>query len=361
MTFFRLLKGEFKKMAKPRSLAILAIILVISLILMIFVFSLFASFNDISDESGEILVGDAMDMNVKMFGKEEEAKAALENAKAELSDLEADKAANPDLYYANLDQIFNLKAMIKAVEFVIDNNLYGQDIPLYLGESGTILNAAAGNPSGYDFTEFAVSVLQLVVTVYLITVAAGVLVNELKSGSVKLLMLRPVSRNEVTSAKLAATAIYGTALYSLCILIAFSYGAIRYGTARVPTLYVFNAASAFLADRGFSLFLTWLSGVVTMLSFALLAYAVGLIFKSAAAGMGAAIVSCFGLLQLLFNLFGGGRFLLSYQGNFNDYFAVGNMSLYGGSNFFLMLGMLAVYWILMLAVSYAVFDKRDVV
>lgn len=360
MTFFRLLKGEFKKMAKPRSLAILAIILVISLILMIFVFSLFASFNASPEENGEFVFGPT-EWNVKLFGDEAETKLALETAKEEIRKLEAAKTENPDLYYTNLDEIYRLKATLKAVEFVVENNLYGQDIPLYMGESGTIFNAAVGKPSGYDFTEFAVSVLQLVVTVYLITVAAGVLVNELKSGSVKLLMLRPVSRNEVTSAKLAATAIYGTVLYSLCILIAFSYGAIRYGAARVPTLYVFNAASAFLADRGFSLFLTWLSGVVTMLSFALLAYAVGLIFKSAAAGMGAAIVSCFGLLQLLFNLFGGGRFLLSYQGNFNDYFAVGNMSLYGGSDFFLMLGMLAVYWILMLAVSYAVFDKRDVV
>ena len=180
--FGRLYLGELRKQTSKSAIITLVIIMAVLLLLTAV---LFDAVNDMIEEA---LQGD--EATFESVYTEESAKQLLEYYRGELDKAVAAKEEAGFDYYRNYDSVYMYESYVAFMEYVIDNELYGVEIA---SVSNGVLNAGAG-VTAETFTTTVGSMLILLVVIYAAIVAGGTFADEYKRGTVKMLLIRPVSR-----------------------------------------------------------------------------------------------------------------------------------------------------------------------
>ena len=201
--FGRLYLGELRKQTSKSAIITLVIIMAVLLLLTAV---LFDALNDMIEEA---LQGD--EATFESVYTEESAKQLLEYYRGELDKAVAAKEEAGFDYYRNYDSVYMYESYVAFMEYVIDNELYGVEIA---SVSNGVLNAGAG-VTAETFTTTVGSMLILLVVIYAAIVAGGTFADEYKRGTVKMLLIRPVSRNAVTTAKLLSALTHTVAAYTV--------------------------------------------------------------------------------------------------------------------------------------------------
>lgn len=355
--FGRIYLGELKKIVRPKAMIILAAVLVVLLIGYAIFFNLVGDFTKminetIETEDGQIIPGFQQDYTFTEEKVEEEI-AMLEGEVAELEE-EYKMEKNGYNVYASM---FSMRARLTALKYVKEHKLYGQDAR-FLGVNYSI-GGAILTADGFVFDYMAA--VASVMAIYAIVIGAGLLTDEFKNGTIKLLLTRPISKNQLISAKLLAALTVSLGIGALFTLIGYIYGLIAFSSeSTLPIYLVFNSKKVIRSTVGGYLFGSFLLSLCRIATMCLIAYFIGTFFRKKTTGIVVTIVIHLKIISGILGLFPVQIALLVPNMNLINYFVPdASVPIYG--NFFISLAVYVVYLAATVFGLYYSVNKRDVV
>ncbi|MBC2206960.1 ABC transporter permease subunit [Listeria booriae] len=214
------------------------------------------------------------------------------------------------------------------------------------------------------------------VALFSIVIASSVVASEFSFGTIKLLLIRPYKRWEILLSKYIVVMLYAVILALFTLLITYlisgvltSFGSLTQDVSDIIPTYSENGD---ILNTG----LTAINALSTQLGFFLveLIFSMSIAFMVSSLLRSQALAVGIGLFLLFINSIAGGITLMLaekfewfkyifvtplYYINMNSN-AMGNMEINSGLSTGLAIGILAVYYIVFMALSFVFFQKRDV-
>ncbi|MBC1401583.1 ABC transporter permease [Listeria booriae] len=230
-----------------------------------------------------------------------------------------------------------------------------------------------------DNVQFMLSIngiSMFLVALFSIVIASSVVASEFSFGTIKLLLIRPYKRWEILLSKYIVVMLYAVALALFTLLITYlisgvltSFGSLTQDVSDIIPTYSENGD---ILNTG----LTAINALSTQLGFFLveLIFSMSIAFMVSSLLRSQALAVGIGLFLLFINSIAGGITLMLaekfewfkyifvtplYYINMNSN-AMGNTEINSGLSTSLAIGILAVYYIVFMALSFVFFQKRDV-
>ena len=229
--------------------------------------------------------------------------------------------------------------------------------------------------NAFDFMYFVLELFSFVIIIYCVVIGSSMIAGEQNNGTLKLLAIRPYSREKIMTSKILATIFFAFVFTLLSTIITFVAGGIMFGFGSAPILCIFNATVAFEMSPILLSVIYLCSVMLKIATYILLAFTISTLFKSY---VGAVTVSIFcffgaGILNLyvasnnvikylplnnldLFKYFGGGMFGASDSSLFNIF----STPILPDMSFVFSLINIIITISVLLIVTYTVFKKRDI-
>ncbi|MDT0109254.1 ABC transporter permease subunit [Listeria booriae] len=230
-----------------------------------------------------------------------------------------------------------------------------------------------------DNVQFMLSIngiSMFLVALFSIVIASSVVASEFSFGTIKLLLIRPYKRWEILLSKYIVVMLYAVALALFTLLITYlisgvltSFGSLTQDVSDIIPTYSENGD---ILNTG----LTAINALSTQLGFFLveLIFSMSIAFMVSSLLRSQALAVGIGLFLLFINSIAGGITLMLaekfewfkyifmtplYYINMNSN-GMGNMEVNSGLSTGLAIGILAVYYVVFMALSFIFFQKRDV-
>ncbi|WP_017184860.1 ABC transporter permease [Alkalibacillus haloalkaliphilus] len=244
---------------------------------------------------------------------------------------------------------FSNEASIKVFEQTIERNNYRLE------------NDIAPNDFGaWAFVEENVFLLSLV-SLFTIIVAAGIIANEFKWGTIKLLLIRPLTRTQILLTKYISVLLF--ALWTLLFVWVSSLivGMIFFGFEGFTATTVVNRPDGVQEVSLFSeVMRTYGFRLVNLVMMATFAFMISAIFRQSSLAIGLAIFLMFtgNTIVEFFANRDWAKYILFANTNLQQ-FSTGNI-MFEGMTLGFSITMLIVYFVLFLTLAWTFFTKRDV-
>ena len=134
--------------------------------------------------------------------------------------------------------------------------------------------------NGFDYSYYALKLCAFFITVYIVVLAAGTIAGEQSAGTLKLLAIRPYSRNKLLSAKILATLTIGAILLFVSSIASLVIGGVTYGFNFTNVLAVFNSTTAFEVSPAIMYLIALIAMFVEVVFYAVLSIFISTVFKS---------------------------------------------------------------------------------
>lgn len=219
-------------------------------------------------------------------------------------------------------------------------------------------------PSGYDAWQFVMEnqLLLSVVSLLTIIIAAGIVANEFRWGTIKLLLIRPITRTKMLLAKYTSVLLF--ALFTLLFVLVFSWiiGAVFFGVNGFDPHVVLEKSGGFeyvsvineiVSGYGFKL--------VNLVMMATFAFMISTIFRNSALAIGTAIFLMMAGNQIVvfFAERSWAKYILFANTDLSQY-VNGNSPWIEEMTLGFSVIMLIIYYVIFLFLSWIFFTKRDV-
>ena len=159
--------------------------------------------------------------------------------------------------------------------------------------------SSANRVGAFDFIYYGLGLCSIVVVIFSVILGAGMVAGEQTNGTLRMLMIRPFSRDKIISSKIISTVLFGTIFILFATLILAIGGAIIYGVDMTPVLFVLNANSVVSMSPLAYLVIFILSIILKIYIYSLISIAISVLFRS---NVGAVLVSV--LLYIITIIFG---------------------------------------------------------
>ena len=202
----------------------------------------------------------------------------------------------------------------------------------------------------------------LVVGLFAIIVAAGIVASEFSWGTIKLLLIRPISRTKILLSKYLTVILYGISLLLVLFVVSLLLGLILFGGTDQATHLAFVDGKVVEQSIVGYLIKTYLLKTIDVVMMATMAFMISAVFRSSSLAIGIS----------LFLLFVGGNAtsLLALKFDWAKYslFANTDLTQYTGFTPPLVdsmtmgfsITMLIIYFLIFQLLAFIVFNKRDV-
>lgn len=215
-------------------------------------------------------------------------------------------------------------------------------------------------PSMWYMAGLETQLLFMLVTIFSVIIAAGSVADEFASGTIKLLLIRPWSRSKILLSKYIANLMFGILLAIVLFVFTILVNLLLFGYENVPaseafgTMYSGTALSYDLQYYGLN--------IVKLIMTMTLAFMISTIFRSSALAIGISI-----FLIVIVNSFTPLLALLDKK--WVDYVLFIHLDLTqyldgtplrSGMGYGFSLLVLAVYYIIFIALTWYIFNRRDV-
>ena len=344
-----LIKGEFKKNLKKGSIITLSIIYIALIIVTAVAFNVLKELSDSigGDLDGNISVNESHEGKIY---KEEEIDSLIAETKDEIEfmkeQMKKDKRYDSELKYA--------QSKLKAYEYIKRNKLFGSPVSI-VGIDRDITEGLTAEKLVDLFVKFGGGVA----IIYAIILGARLFADEYKSGTIKMLMSRPLKRSKITGAKMIMLLSAVAFFVFVPTLIIYLYGLIAYpadGATKVLT--VFNGTSAYTTTVSALVFGEIMEVFLEAAILGLISFCLGTLTRKPSLGLIISLVVFVGG-GLVTSLLGIAAFTLSNAFEFMNFFTV-SASVPIKGNFFISLTIMAVWTAAAIATTFLVVDKRDV-
>lgn len=210
------------------------------------------------------------------------------------------------------------------------------------------------------FMRNMLDVVSMVIMIFIVTVAAGIVSNEYSTGTIKMLLTRPVARWKILLSKLITTIIFGLTLYLSAIILSAILGAVFWGTAMSTPLEVMEGQVVQM-DVWSSYFEMFFLSFGSFFMSIFFAFLIGTIFRSSSLAIGLTLFISFmsGMVVLLLGRYEFIKYVWITHVNLNQY-GTGYTPMIDGTTLSLALIVNFVYAVIFLAITFLVFNKRDV-
>ncbi|QAY68148.1 ABC transporter permease [Paenibacillus protaetiae] len=221
-------------------------------------------------------------------------------------------------------------------------------------------NVTNSPPNGWYMIGIETQVLMMLVTIFSVIIAAGSVADEFATGTIKLLLIRPWSRSKILLSKYISVLMFGVLQVIVLFISTLAVNALVLG------LHSTTVQEAFGSDSGSSPFAYLVQffalKLVTLFVTLTIAFMISTIFRSSALAIGLSI-----FLILLMNSFAPLLATLKYK--WVDYILFIHLDLTQyldgtplreGMGYGFSLAVLAVYYIIFVALTWLIFTKRDV-
>ncbi|UOQ44476.1 ABC transporter permease [Halobacillus salinarum] len=200
-----------------------------------------------------------------------------------------------------------------------------------------------------------------IISLFTIIVAAGAIANEFKWGTIKLLLIRPISRTKILLAKYLSVLIFALTMLIFLYVLSFITGSALFGIDGLSQTYLFKQAGEFKEAPIFQhTVFQYLLGSVNLLMMATFAFMISSVFRNSSLAIGVAIF-----------LMMSGNAIVAFLStkDWAKYILFANTDL---TTFFegtpiiedltlpFSVTVLAVYFILFVGLAWGFFTKRDV-
>lgn len=200
-----------------------------------------------------------------------------------------------------------------------------------------------------------------IATLFTIVIAAGIVSNEFSWGTVKLLLIRPVSRSKILLSKYVSTILF--ALFMLVLLFSFSYliGILLFGFSGADLPYLAYQEGQVVEKNMITHIITLFGfqsvNLVMMVTFA---FMISTVFRSSSLAIGISLFLMFTGPQLvqLFSNYDWAKYILFAHTNLQQY--MDGTPVVEGMTMSFSVIMLILYFVLFIALSWVIFNKRDV-
>ena len=200
-----------------------------------------------------------------------------------------------------------------------------------------------------------------IITLFTVIIAGGIVANEFSWGTIKLLLIRPVSRSKVLLSKFLATIIFAVTMFVILGVTSFLIGALFFGFGGVDQPFI-AYANAQVVEQSMLLHVISLFGFsgIDLLMLTTIAFMISTIFRSSSLAIGLSIFLMFTGPQLtqLFSRYDWVKYILFANTDLKQYF--GGMALIEGMTLSFSITLLVIHFVLFIAVTWFVFNKRDV-
>lgn len=235
--------------------------------------------------------------------------------------------------------------------------------PIIIEENNYYLESNI-KPQPYDGWEYVLenSFLSSIISLFTIIVAAGIISNEFKWGTIKLLLIRPISRTKILFSKYVSVLIFALTLLIFLLVTSLVVGAILFGLNGVNPSIVQQQAGGFaqngvlseiVQDYGLSL--------VTLVMMATFAFMISAIFRSSSMAIGLAIflMMAGNAIVAFLSQYGWSKYILFANTNLQQYMG-GAEPLIEGMTLTFSIVVLLVYFALFIGAAWTAFTKRDI-
>lgn len=219
-------------------------------------------------------------------------------------------------------------------------------------------------PVNYGAWQFVMEnqMLLSLVSLFTIIVAAGIIANEFRWGTIKLLLIRPISRTKILAAKYSSVLVFSFLTLIFVLLFSWIVGAILLGIDGVNPHIVLQKENGL---EYISVFKEIISGygfsLVNLLMMATFAFMISAAFRNSALAIGLAIFLMFAGNQIVFFFVerDWAKYILFANTDLTQYFN-GNVPMMEGMTLGFSITVLVVYYIIFMALAWLFFTKRDV-
>lgn len=219
-------------------------------------------------------------------------------------------------------------------------------------------------PTGYGAWQYVLENAGLLSIVSLLTiiVAAGIIANEYRWGTIKLLLIRPISRTQILLSKYVSVLLF--AAFTLLFVLGFSFivGAVTFGVEGLSPhilldtntgLEYVSALKQIMTEYGY--------GLVNLVMMATFAFMISTVFRNSSLAIGTAIflMMAGSTIVGMFSERSWAKYILFANTDLQQY-APGYTPWIEGMTLSFSIMVLLVYYIIFMALSWIVFTKRDV-
>jgi ABC-type transport system involved in multi-copper enzyme maturation permease subunit len=275
---------------------------------------------------------------------------AIQTTQALYDDLKEREKSDSKLY----SEMKVAKSTLVVLKYAKAHGYYNKKVRI-LG-----VNFSFSSLNGETFVTVYCAIISLIVLIYGAVLGGNMYVNEYKSGTIKLIMTRPITKNRMTLVKLLALYTTEAILFLVPALIGYAYGAVAFGTdSAVTFLYSFDSLAGGVSTVGAFTFARIIMMLVEIMVISTISFCLGTVTRKPALGIIVVIAILLGVGNLL-NLIDAGAFLLGNSFGLLNFFSPGATVLKYG-DFFLSLGVMVFWTALALAASFIVVNRRDVI
>ncbi|GGF34227.1 hypothetical protein GCM10010954_36610 [Halobacillus andaensis] len=218
-------------------------------------------------------------------------------------------------------------------------------------------------PDDYDAWNFVQENRSNISLISLLTiiVAASIIANEFKWGTIKLLLIRPISRTKILAAKYVSVLVYAITMLLFLYVLSFITGSLLFGFASINEPYLFmkdgEVQEAPIFQHTASQYLLSSVNLVMMATFA---FMISTVFRNSALAIGVAI-----FLMMSGNTIVGffanqewAKYILFANTDLNQFFT--GTPMISGLTLGFSITVLIAYLIIFLGLAWVFFTKRDV-
>ncbi len=218
-------------------------------------------------------------------------------------------------------------------------------------------------PHSYGAWQFVLdnAMLLSVVSLLTIIIAAGIVANEFRWGTIKLLLIRPISRSVVLLSKYVSVLLFALFTLIFVYVVSLLVGGVFFGFEGINPSIVIEKNSAFtdvsMVSEVFSAYGYSIVNLVMMTTFA---FMISVVFRNSALAIGVAIFLMMSgnTIVAFFSDRDWAKYILFANTDLKQY-ASGTPWIEGMTLSF-SITVLLVYYIIFMAISWIVFKKRDV-
>ncbi len=274
---------------------------------------------------------------------------------------EKDAMNEPDWRVSIEEQNKQIQQDLSMEEGMPEQFIEMQERALLVNEYRLENNIPPQTESVWSFTSEVAPVISLI-TLFTIIVGASTVASEFSWGTIKLLLIRPVSRSKILLSKYLSTNLF--ALLCLFILFSFSFlvGSILFGFNGFldPYLTVHDGVVVEKSMIGYVIGQYGLSSI-NLVMMSTFAFMISTIFRSSSLSIGLAIFLMFtgvNVTQFVAMKYDWAKYILFANTDLSQY--LNGMPFIEGMTMSFSIMMLVIYFIIFNALSWIIFNKRDV-
>ena len=275
----------------------------------------------------------------------------------------------------NLFNKYNFKQNLSKYTAIYENEIIESNYGVAFSSSHTSNYATKDKESAinaYDYAYYVLDIFGFIIVIFSVILASNMIAGEQKDKTMKMLAIRPYSRNQIMTSKIMAVLFFAFIFLLLTMLISLIAGYFMYGINTNPLIVTLNASISF----AISPFLLYLINVLCVffkvVFFVLLAFLISTALRSY---LGATVINIFFILITLvgnnfLSGFGVWKYipfanvdLFKYFGNgtfTNEASLFSSSYILPGTDMVFSLFVSIIFMVIVTIATYSIFKKRDI-